>query len=615
MKRAKALQLGAWFFLFNALIVLLISMRYAKHIAEIEGGITFIYIVFATLSHFITLTFIPYLVLYFPVALIYPKKLLLQIWGASIITFTLATLVIDTFVFDLYRLHINKFTLELLFGGAGTDIFSFHTSQYILVIALIIIVWAFEFFVFRWLLKSEKKIRFRGGKWIVLAVFMMMLTSHVIHALAYANAYRPITRISKCYPLYFPTTANRFLYKNGIVSPDIAQENLEQAMQNRSGNLRYPLNPIIAEPQTEMNVLIILIDSWNQRTLDTIVMPHIAEFSKSSLRFDNHYSGSNGTRTGVFSLFYGIPGLYWYDVLGANIGPVLMEQFILNKYDIGLFASSSLGSPPFDRTVFTLVKDISLHTPGASAPQRDVQITKDWLEFTNKYMESKNVKPFFGFLFYDALHAMTHPENFDGPFQPALKFAPYEKLSNDMDPTTFYNLYKNVAYYEDSLVQIVLQDLQENELLKNTIVIITGDHGQEFNENKKGYWGHNGNYSKEQIGVPLIMYIPGNEPAIYTHWTSHYDIVPTLMKELFSCSNAIEDYSIGKNLLDTTVRDWMIVGSHDNFGIIETDRITTINFDRSYDITDRKLNVLDSATLNSQLINKIMQVTNLYYPH
>lgn len=614
MNRIKAMRFGAWFFLFNSLIVLLIALRYTKHISGIEGELTYIYIIFSTLSHFITLTFIPYLVLYLPIALLFPKKIILQVWGASIITLSLAILVIDTFVFDLYRLHINSFTLELLFGGAGTDIFSFHTTQYILVISAVLICWIAELAVFRILLKSADKWTFRGGKWIAAIVVLMMLSSHIIHAFAYAKGYRPITRISKCYPLCFPTTANRFLYRHGIVSPDKAQENLKQAMQSRSEDLRYPLNPIIADSTSNMNVLIVLLDSWTQNTLDSTIMPNVSEFSKRTLNFRNHYSGSNGTRTGVFSLFYSIPGLYWYDVLGANISPVLMDQFINNNYEIGLFASSSLGSPPFDRTVFSKVKNINLDTPGKSSHDRDIQITHDWLDFTNTYIESAREKPFFGFLFYDAMHAMTHPDDFDGPFQPALKYAPYEKLSNDMDPTTFYNLYKNVANFEDSLMNLVLNDLQDKGLLKNTVVIITGDHGQEFNENKKGYWGHNGNYSKEQVEVPLLIYIPQIEPAVYNHWTSHYDIVPTLMKELFHCTNEIKDYSIGKNLLDTTSREWLIVGSHDNFGIIEADRITTIYFDRSYDITDRQLNVLDTATLNSQLINEIMQLTNLYYP-
>jgi len=614
VNRIKALRLGAWFFLINSLFTLLIALRFTKHFVGIEGGLTYIYIIFSTLSHFIALTFIPYFALYLPAALLLPRKFFLQLWGASIITAGLATLVIDTFVYDLYRFHINSFTLELLFGGAGSDIFSFHSSQYVQVISAVLVGWILELIIFRVLTKSFDKWTFRGGKWISAVVVLMMFSSHMIHAYASANNYRPITRISKSYPLYFPTTANRFMYRIGLATPDKNHENLNRAMQRSTRDLRYPLNSIKADSTSKLNVLIILLDSWNLKALDSVVMPHVSQFSKSTLNFRNHYSGSNGTRTGVFSMFYGIPGLYWYDVLGANIEPVLMDRFINCGYEIALFASASLGSPPFDRTVFAGVENISLHTPGKGAHDRDIQITRDWLDFANKYVVTGEEKPFFGFLFYDAMHAMTLPDDFDGPFQPALRYAPYEKLSNDMDPTRFVNLYKNVANFEDSLVNLVLTDLQEKDILEKTIVIVTGDHGQEFNENKKGFWGHNGNYSKVQMGVPLLIRWPGKQPTEYSHWTSHYDIVPTLMKELFHCTNETRDYSIGKSLFDTSPREWLIVGSHDNFGIIENDRITTIYFDRSFDITDRRLNELDDARLNSQLINKIMSISNLYYP-
>lgn len=614
MSRVKAIQIGAWFFLLNSFITLLIALRFTKHITGIEGGLAFMYIIFATLSHFIALTFMPYLALYLPLALLWPRKLLLQVWASLIITMSLATLVIDTFVYDLYRFHLSSFTLELLLGGAGSDIFSFHSSQYILVISVVLVAWGLELVLFRALSKAAGRWTFRGGRWIISAVILMMFSSHMIHAYASANGYRPITRISKCYPLYFPTTANRFMYRTGLASPDKNSEILSRAMQRNARDLRYPLNPIKADATADLNVLIVLLDSWNLKALDSAVMPHVSQFAKSTLNFRNHYSGSNGTRTGVFSIFYGIPGLYWYDVLGANIGPVLMDRFIDGGYEIALFASASLGSPPFDRTVFTRVKNIKLHTPGKAAHDRDIRITRDWLDFADQYVTAGEEKPFFGFLFYDAMHAMTHPDDFAGPFQPALRYAPYEKLSNEMDPATFINLYRNVANFEDSLVNLVLTDLKDKGLLEKTIVIITGDHGQEFNDNKKGYWGHNGNYSEAQMAVPLLLHWPGMEPAVFNHWTSHYDIVPTIMQKLFHCTNEVSDYSIGKSLLDTTRREWLIVGSHDNFGIIETDRITTIYFDRTFDITDRHLNLMDDARLNSQLINEIMNISNLYYP-
>ena len=48
----------------------------------------------------------------------------------------------------------------------------------------------------------------------------------------------------------------------------------------------------------------------------------------------------------------------------------------------------------------------------------------------------------------------------------------------------------------DDLIGKVINQLKNKGLLENTIIIITGDHGQEFNDNKKGYWEHGGNFSK-----------------------------------------------------------------------------------------------------------------------
>ncbi len=39
--------------------------------------------------------------------------------------------------------------------------------------------------------------------------------------------------------------------------------------------------------------------------------------------------------------------------------------------------------------------------------------------------------------------------------------------------------------------------------MESTVVIITGDHGEEFYEH--GYWGHTSAYSPEQVKVPLFF--------------------------------------------------------------------------------------------------------------
>ncbi|MDP2514042.1 sulfatase-like hydrolase/transferase [Photobacterium damselae subsp. piscicida] len=49
-----------------------------------------------------------------------------------------------------------------------------------------------------------------------------------------------------------------------------------------------------------------------------------------------------------------------------------------------------------------------------------------------------------------------------------------------------HNRYKNALFYIDGLIAKVLKHID----LQNTIIVITSDHGQEFNDNKQNYWGH-----------------------------------------------------------------------------------------------------------------------------
>jgi membrane-anchored protein YejM (alkaline phosphatase superfamily) len=611
-QRKLLLKQGLWFFLFTALLLLLIASRYFKYFSEVDSFLTVFYLIITTVSHFTALSFILFL-LYLPIVLIVPHKTIAWIWAAILASCGCTLLLLDTFVFDLYRMHINSFVLELLFGGAGTQIFEFTWKQYILYVGFILVFFiamlygTYQFF--RW----KRVHSFTKGWWVVVSMVVMMLSSHGIHAWADAASYIPITKSSRYYPLFFPTTNKELMLKLGIVDEIKSKNNSLLFANQEHADLNYPKHPLVADTLANTNIIVILIDSWYYKAFDSITMPHLYQFSKKCSVYNKHYSGSNGTRTGVFSLFYSIPGTYWDIVLATQTSPVFIDYLLKNNYQIKTFASASLASPPFDRTIFRSVKDIQIETAGSSVCDRDIQITKDWMALTKNNSSNSNAKPVFSFLFYDALHAISHPANFKGPYQPEWEYPQYESLDNETDPTPFLNLYKNSANFVDSLVGKVLADLEEKGLLKNSWVIITGDHGQEFNDNKKNYWGHNGNYSAAQMQVPTLIYKPGGKHQVYTHWTSHYDIVPTIMTDLFHCKNPITDYSIGKNMNDKKDRNWLLIGSSDNFAILQPNRINTVNFDGSYDITDQKLNPIKDAKLQTDLINKIMFSSKSFY--
>ena len=51
-------------------------------------------------------------------------------------------------------------------------------------------------------------------------------------------------------------------------------------------------------------------------------------------------------------------------------------------------------------------------------------------------------------------------------------------------------------YYTDKNLGRALNFLGQHIDIDKTIIVITADHGEEFNDTGKNYWGHNGNFTK-----------------------------------------------------------------------------------------------------------------------
>ena len=104
----------------------------------------------------------------------------------------------------------------------------------------------------------------------------------------------------------------------------------------------------------------------------------------------------------------------------------------------------------------------------------------------------------------------------------------------------------NCARHLDMCLAEVFRVLKEKDLMKNTIVVVVGDHGEEYFEHN--YLGHSSSFVNEQTKTTLILYYPGIKPGEYTSMSSHLDIVPMLAK-LFGVRNDPKDYSCGFDLL------------------------------------------------------------------
>lgn len=100
---------------------------------------------------------------------------------------------------------------------------------------------------------------------------------------------------------------------------------------------------------------------------------------------------------------------------------------------------------------------------------------------------------------------------------------------------TLDTLYDNGLRYTDSLVQELFEYLEKKDYLKNTIVLITSDHGEMLNEHDR-LIGHGASTYEGIMKVPLLIYDKENEAKeVIGSMTSLIDIFPTIL-EIARCS-------------------------------------------------------------------------------
>lgn len=493
--------------------------------------------------------------------------------GGFIAICVAALLLVDAMVFSQYRFHLNGFVIDLLLEGDDIIAVSWVSWLYMAgaIGVLLVLQCLFGRAAGRLLARARPRPLRRHGLGLVAAC---LLVSQCLHLWEDAHHRPLIPGYTHVFPLYEPMTAKRRLHRLGIGAPYAEATRLEAPSAKHSA-LRYPLQPLHSACGTcRPNILVVVIDSWRHDEMNPRVTPNIADFAVGAQYYRDHISGGNATQPGIFSLFYSLPVTYWPLVRGGGVAPVLMQAMQRKGYAFSIQSSAPLSQPPFDRTVFSLVPELPPRAEGDTPAQRDRHITRRFQQFLR---ERDMQTPFFGFLFYDAVHGYSVPDGAEMPFQPSWTRVDHVRLNPRTDPTGYRNLYRNALHQVDALVGQVLDTVRQQGLDENTIVVITSDHGEEFNDNAQNYWGHGSNFSDAQVKVPLLVRWPGVAGSEVQHRTSHFDVAPTLLADAFGSTTPFREYSVGAHLLDATAsRRALIVGSYYNHAVVSANEINVV---------------------------------------
>ena len=126
-------------------------------------------------------------------------------------------------------------------------------------------------------------------------------------------------------------------------------------------------------------------------------------------------------------------------------------------------------------------------------------------------------KPFFAFLNYFDAHTPYKLERpFDGKFgdRPPRywQFKPWGRSYSDAELAEFRESYNSAIAYVDAQVGELLGEMERRGVLRNTLVILTSDHGEHLGEHG-GITGHGNSLYLPLLHVPLVISYPSHVPA------------------------------------------------------------------------------------------------------
>jgi membrane-anchored protein YejM (alkaline phosphatase superfamily) len=307
------------------------------------------------------------------------------------------------------------------------------------------------------------------------------------------------------------------------------------------------------------------VEGLRADALDARTMPRLAAMVGGELTaLPRHFSTGTQSSSGTYGLISGLPSYLYPLARGANLAPLPLAILKRLGYRERLRSASALE--------YDGLRDFFL--PYAKHVQHPMR-AREWVAAERAMMAELSGEiaaetgdpqrpPRFEYVYVYSTHYDYYYPPEHGVFVPAAPLG-FEVWSGHeamrrLRPE-LHNRYRNSVHFADELIADFLGALKAQHRFDDAVIVITGDHGEEFWE--LGRFGHTHGLNRYQTQVAALVHLPGGR-TLSAPLSSHADIFPTIFDHMAVAPEPT--YLGGGSLLRAPEQGRSVVVSQGHFG-------------------------------------------------
>ncbi len=304
------------------------------------------------------------------------------------------------------------------------------------------------------------------------------------------------------------------------------------------------------------NVILISVDTLGAKHVTAETAPFLLALAQSrGVMFHEAFSQASWTLPSHIAMFTGAD---YSQAMAANVVPEAAYTIAEALYDAG-YQTHAISTGTFVQPQWGFGQGFETFD-GAVGVEEDWDDLPELFETAAGWISTrKDARPFF--LLLRPFHVHDPYDQVGAEAIVEANEEPSEEVVAEM-----LSLYHKGIREFDASFQALYEFLDAQQLLENTIIIVTSDHGEEFGEH--GSVGLHGiNTYRETIHIPLIIFHPNQKNRAHTFSVANNMIPKTIVDALGIDTSAFETPSLFRVTQHTAV---LSSTSVDKEGLLET---------------------------------------------